>query len=61
MPFVVIRPIYRQVRDADGEFVDAVARWVDVGPAASVADAKARYAPVQYGYAVVLRKADGCA
>jgi hypothetical protein len=53
MRFVVIRPIYGT--DADGE--DIVRRWVDVGPASSVEDAKRRYSPVQYGYAVVLRAA----
>lgn len=64
--FNVLRPVYEKTGEVEHHTVEGrsmsiaierVRRWHVVGPANSVEDAKARYAPVQYGYALVLEDA----
>jgi hypothetical protein len=62
--FTVLRPIYEKTGETaqhqleSGRVVtvhlERVQRFVPVGPADSVEDARARYSPVQYGYGLVL-------
>lgn len=55
----VLRPVYErgepeQTRDGKSICWERVARWVTVGEADSAEEAKRKFTPLQYGYALVL-------